>query len=79
LSNFVAAVCAKNANAPELQAKSIKLFTSKGKHSSHELTFSIGKFFAALRAGINLPEHPRQHPRYISGLANLFAYWVGLD
>ena len=79
LSNFVAAVCAKNANAPELQAKSIKLFTSKGKHSSHELTFSIGKFFAALRAGINLHEHHRQHPRYISGLANLFTYWVGLD
>lgn len=49
---------------------------------NYELTFFnslIGKFFAALRAGINLNENHRTHPRYVSALSNLFAYWISLD
>ena len=44
-----------------------------GKTRAHS---SASLFFAALRGAINLHEQHRSHPRYVSGLAYLFAFWI---
>lgn len=76
ISDFIIKVCSKNDNAPELQGKAIKFFLgpqADGKTRAHA---SASKFFAALRASINLHEHHKNHPFYLSGLAHLFAFWI---
>lgn len=76
LSDFVIKVCAKNEDASDLQGKAIKFFLrpqADGKTRAHG---SASKFFAAVRAAINLHEHHQNHPRYVSGLAYLFTFWI---
>lgn len=76
LSEFVIKICAKNQDAPDLQGKSIKYFLrpqADGKTRAHA---SASKFFAAVRAAVNLRENHKTHPRYVSGLAYLFAFWI---
>jgi hypothetical protein len=76
ISDFVIKVASKNDNAPELQGKAIKFFVgplADGKTRAHS---SASKFFAALRASINLHEHHKNHPFYLSGLAYFFAFWI---
>ena len=34
---------------------------------------------AASRAGINLHENHNLHPKYVSALAHLFAYWISIS
>lgn len=76
MTAFVVKVCSKNPNAPELMVKTIKSFLSPladGKTRAHG---SSQLFFTALRAAINLHEHHRKHPGYLSGLAHLFGFWI---